>query len=105
MYPRLRERYRITPAEAALFAGTLADAAQLVEPVVVEPVVLYDPNDDPVLYTAADGNADILCTLNVKHFTAPLVLSFCSQRGIRVMTDVEVLRELRALAGISSVVN
>ena len=62
MYPRLRERYRITPAEAARFAGTLADAACLVEPLIAEPVVLSDPDDDPVLYTAADGNADILCT-------------------------------------------
>ncbi len=96
MYPRLRERYRITGAEVARFAGTLADAAQLVDPVIVEPVVLSDPDDDPVLYTAADGKANILCTLNTKHFTAPLVLKFCAQRGIRVMTDVEVLRELQA---------
>ena len=105
MYPRLRERYGITPAEAARFAGTLADAAHLVEPRIVEPVVLSDPDDDPVLYTAADGNADILCTLNAKHFTAPLVLNFCTQRGIRVMTDVEVLRELQALTGSGSVVS
>ena len=105
MYPRIRERYRITPAEAAQFAGTLADTAHMVEPLIVEPVVLSDPDDDPVLYTAADGNADILCTLNAKHFNAPFVLSFCTQRGIRVMTDVAVLLELQALAGSSSVVS
>ena len=49
---------------------------------------------DPVLYTAADGNADILCTLNVRHFSGPQVAEFCAERGIRIMTDVEALREL-----------
>lgn len=36
----------------------------LVEPTIVTPITLSDPADDPVLYTAADGLADVLCTLN-----------------------------------------
>ena len=94
MYPRLRLRYGITAEEAARFAGMLAEAASLVEPAIVSPVVLSDPDDDAVLYTAADGRAEILCTLNTKHFTAESVREFCLERGIRVMSDVEVLREL-----------
>jgi len=42
-YPRIRERYQITQGEAARFTATLAAAALLVEPVIVEPVVLSDP--------------------------------------------------------------
>jgi hypothetical protein len=51
-----------------------------------------DPADDYVIYTAAEGNADVLCTLNTRHFAAPEVQEFCASKGIRVMTDVEALR-------------
>jgi predicted nucleic acid-binding protein len=56
--------------------------------------VVSDPADDPVLYTAADGKADVLCTRNTKHFALPAVQEFCAARGIRVMTDLEVLQDL-----------
>ncbi len=94
LYPRLQVRYQITAEEAARFAGSIADASHLVEPVVLRPIVLSDPDDDPVLYTAADGKADVLCTRNIRHFVAPEVRSFCAERGIRVMTEVDVLRDL-----------
>ena len=55
LYPRLQARYQITAREAARFTGNLADVAHMVEPVIVRPLVLSDPADDPVLYTAADG--------------------------------------------------
>jgi len=94
LYPRLQARFRITPEEAARFVGNLADASHLVEPVIVRPVILADPADDPVLYTAADGKADVLCTRNIRHFASPESRGFCAERGIRVMTDLEVLHDL-----------
>lgn len=94
LYSRIQARYRITATEAARFTENLAEAAQLVEPIIVKPVTLSDPADDPVLYTAADGKADVLCTRNVRHFSSPAVRSFCEQRGIRVMTELEILGEL-----------
>ena len=94
LYPRIQARYRITAGEAARFTGNLADAAHLVEPVIFKPVVLSDPADDPVLYTAADGAADVLCTRNTRHFSSPAVEAFCAEHGIRVMTDLDILREL-----------
>ncbi len=94
LYPRLQARYQITAREAARFTGNLADVAHMVEPVIVRPLVLSDPADDPVLYTAADGEADVLCTLNIRHFDAAEVQSFCAALGIRVMTDLDVLRDL-----------
>lgn len=47
-----------------------------------------------MLYTAAEGAADVLCTRNIRHFSAPEVRSFCSEGGIRVMTDLDALAEL-----------
>ncbi len=99
LYPRMQARYRITPGEAARFAGSLADAAHLVEPVIVRPVTLSDPADDPVPYTAADGAADVLCTRNTQHFSSPAVEAFCAEHGIRVMTGLEILRELMSGGG------
>ena len=94
LYPRIQARFRITPAEAARQVGNLAAAACLVEPVIIGPVVLPDPDDDAVLYTAVDGKASVLCTGNTRHFAAPSVQSFCAAHGIRIMTDVELLRDL-----------
>jgi predicted nucleic acid-binding protein len=65
-------------------------AGEIYDPVVSEPVVLKDPNDDPVIYTAVVGKADVICTLD-RHFSDPPVLEFCRMRNIRVMTDVELL--------------
>jgi len=94
LYPRMQARYGITASEAARFTGNLADVAHMVEPVIVRPLVLSDPADDPVLYTAADGKADVLCTRNIRHFGVTEVQSFCAAHGIRVMTDLEVLQDL-----------
>lgn len=81
------------------------EAAYMVEPVIWEPVIPFDPDDDPVLYTAADGNAEILCTLNTKHFGTPEAAAFCGVRGIRILTDVELLLELRTMPNAGHLVN
>jgi hypothetical protein len=83
----------MTVNEAARFTANLADVAHMVEPVTARPLVLSDPADDSVLYTAADGRAEILCTRNIRHFDVAEVQDFCAARGIRIMTDLEVLRE------------
>ena len=61
LYPRIQSRYQITADEIARFADNLAEVAHLIEPTIVKPLVEFDPDDDPVLYTAAEGQADILC--------------------------------------------
>jgi predicted nucleic acid-binding protein len=94
LYPRIQSRYHITSREIARFADNLAQAAHLIEPTIVKPLAELDPDDDPVLYTAAEGQADILCTRNIRHFASPAVKRFCDEHGIRVMTDTDVLREL-----------
>jgi putative PIN family toxin of toxin-antitoxin system len=95
LYPRIQARYRVTVSEAASFTSRLARVAEMVEPAIIRPIVVSDPDDDAVLYTAADGRADVLCTRNVRHFASSEVKSFCADRSIRVMTDLEILSELR----------
>lgn len=94
LYPRLQARYRITASEVARFTEKLADVAHMVEPVIARPIVLSDPDDDAVLYKAAAGRADVLCTRNIRQFDVPEVHSFCAAQSIRVLTDLQVLREL-----------
>lgn len=99
LYPRIQSRYRITADEIVRFTGNLAEIAHLVEPVIVKPLAELDPDDDPVLYTAAEGKADILCTRNIRHFGSATAKTFCDEHGIRVMTDLDVLRELFSAPG------
>ena len=94
LIPEFRSRYQITLEEATRFTDSLAAASHLVEPTIIEPVVRSDPDDDAVLYTAADGRAEILCTRNTRHFSSAAVKTFCERHGIRVMTDLEILQEL-----------
>lgn len=94
LYPRLQLRYRIAADEAARFTANLANVSQMIEPALRGPLSLSDPADDPVLYTAADGRADILCTRNLKHFASEAVRAFCRINRFRIMTDLDVLSEL-----------
>jgi len=58
--------------------------------------IMYDIilNDDPVVCTAVVGRADVLCALD-RDFYAANVISLCNERGIAIMNDAELLRELR----------
>jgi len=59
--------------------------------------VLADPEDDPVVYTAAIGRAEVLCAMD-RHLYGPAVVDFCRERGIEmieIMNDVELMQRLR----------
>lgn len=57
-------------------------------------VVPHDPKHDHVITAAILGGADVLVTLD-SHLSSPDVLAYCHEHGIRVLTDVELLGELR----------
>jgi hypothetical protein len=63
----------------------------LVEPYTGLPVVLSDPNDDPVVYTAVAAGAEVLCVKD-RDFRTPNVSGFCARHDIRVMDEIELLR-------------
>lgn len=93
-YPRMQNLYKLSDDDIAVHIELLRERSDLVDPIVHTPVVLTDPNDDPVVYTAVAGGADILCALD-RDFYRPQVIDFCRQNGIEIMNDVELLKKLR----------
>lgn len=94
-YPRIQALYHLSDADIWRYFRLLESISDVVDAVEGPPVVLKDPDDDPVVYMALAGHADILCTVD-KHFYEPNVLSFCARYKIRLMTDVELLHFLRS---------
>jgi len=93
-YPRMQNLYHLTDKDISEHVELLRGRSDLVDPVVHTPVVLADPNDDPVVYTAVAGRADILCAMD-RDFYTPQVVTFCRENGIEVMNDVELLLKIR----------
>ena len=93
-YPRLQAIYNLTSADISEHVRFLESISEIVEPAKGPPIVLRDPKDDPVVYTALAGQVDVLCTVD-KHFFEPNVLAFCSRHRIQLMTDIELLHVLR----------
>jgi len=94
-YPRLQVRLGLSDRDIQEHAQHLRDISELVNAVVREPVVLTDPADDPIVYAAVEGCADVLCTLD-RDFYEPEVIAFCQRHNITVTSDVDLLRRLRA---------
>src|SRR4051794_13625489 len=74
-YPRIQFRQRLGPGGIDEHVSWLRSMSEIVEPAQGPPVVLADPKDDPIVYTAVAGKADVLCTLD-RHFQAPAVIEF-----------------------------
>jgi putative PIN family toxin of toxin-antitoxin system len=93
-YPRLLKRSGLTRFDIAEYLEYLACVSTLVHPVSVPKDLLRDQADEPVLGTALAGKADVICTRDTDFF-AEKVQRFSAARGIRILTDVELLRSLR----------
>jgi predicted nucleic acid-binding protein len=91
---RIQSVYRLTDADIQQHIEYLQSLGEIVVPAEGPPIILKCPDDDPVVYTALAGAADVICTVD-RHFYEPNVLQFCSRYGIRIMDDVELLRTLR----------
>jgi hypothetical protein len=72
-----------------------ASLLSLVDPVPGIPVMLTDPADDPVLYTAVGAGAKVLCVRD-RAFFAPKVISFCRRYAMDVMDEIQLLAVLDA---------
>lgn len=97
-YPRLQARHGLNNDEIDKYIRLLEQASEVVIPMTGSPIVRSDPDDDVVLYTAVTGHANVLCTCDTG-FWEDEALAFCAAHGIEVMTDVELLRSLKALCG------
>jgi putative PIN family toxin of toxin-antitoxin system len=98
-YPRMRLLHKLDDAQLDAYAQSLQTAALIVNPpaATTTQVVSADPDDDPVVTTAVHGQAEVLCTRD-HHLHGSAVKAYCSNHGIQVLTDIEVLQILRAAA-------
>jgi putative PIN family toxin of toxin-antitoxin system len=93
-YPRIEEHWKLHPREVEEYLQILGTLSEIVKPYPGAPLVRADVKDDPVVYTAVAGKADVLCTRDA-HFYEDSVKSFCTQNNIAIMDDVELLRVIR----------
>ena len=94
-YERMRRVHQLDDAEINEVVQGLNDNALPANlPDVVPAVVPNDRDDDLIIATAVAGQANVICTRD-KHFRDPAVQSYCTARGIQIMTDVELLAVLR----------
>lgn len=96
-YPRVRAMHGLDEADIDAYVQAVQSMGMIAIPVSASPtpVVTNDPTDDAVIATAVDGAAEVLCTLD-RHFRTPAVLAYCTQHGVRVLSDIELLAEVRA---------
>ncbi|HUE04044.1 MAG TPA: putative toxin-antitoxin system toxin component, PIN family [Bryobacteraceae bacterium] len=93
-YPRMQALFRLTSDDIHDYVAFLRAVSRIVEPARGMPVVLSDPADDPVVYTAVAAGADVLCVKD-RDFYDPNVVRFCASQDIRIMDDVALLELLR----------
>jgi putative PIN family toxin of toxin-antitoxin system len=96
-YPRLLKRFALTETEITEFVAFLAGAAEIVEVDETIAPPIRDPKDIHVVQTAIGGKAGYLCTLD-EHFYETPVVAFCSERGLTVISELDLLRLVRGSA-------
>jgi len=93
-YHRVRSQSQLTDAEIDSFVHELRELSRLVELPKPIPAVTSDPDDDIIVATAVAGNSRVICTRD-RHIRHKLVQAYCATYGIRVLTEVELLDDLR----------
>lgn len=94
-YERLRRIHGLDDAGIARFASAIQEQALVVQPALpVGRFVPHDPLDDPIIAVVLDGRPHVLCTLD-RHFHHPDVLALCARHSLRVLSDAQLLGELR----------
>ena len=94
-YPRLYELFKLTPEEVQEHPDFLLAAVELVDPLRGVPVILADPKDDTIFYTALAAGADVLCVRD-RDFYAPNVLDYAARHDLAIMDDSRLLALLES---------
>lgn len=96
--PRLRALHGLSDEDISDFIRAVANAAAVVNIPITgsELAISNDPNDDPIIATAMAGKAEVVCTLD-RHLRNPEVVAHCLARGIRMLTDVQLLEALKTI--------
>jgi putative PIN family toxin of toxin-antitoxin system len=96
-YERMRRIHGLSDDQLDVFVDRLRQCAEVVEvpAAATDAVVLSDPDDDPIVATAALGRAEVLATWD-RHLFEPQVQEYLRRLGVRVMRETDLLAELRA---------
>jgi putative PIN family toxin of toxin-antitoxin system len=89
-YPRMQALFGLSADDIRSHVDYLSSVSRIVEPQVGLPIVLLDPNDDAVVYTALAAGADVLCVRD-RHFYDANVVAFCAREDIRIMNELALL--------------
>jgi putative PIN family toxin of toxin-antitoxin system len=92
--PRLQFQYGGSDEQIYDFVSWLRQGCEIVTINFLHAGPVRDAGDAYILQTALTGNADAICTLDRDFFTPP-ASEFLKQRGIEVLTDVQLLQRLR----------
>jgi putative PIN family toxin of toxin-antitoxin system len=93
-YDRVRAIHGLDDPAIDAYVQAVRDAS-LVVVLPATAAVATDPDDDAVIATAIEGQADVLCTWD-KHLFAPAVQQYLAPAGVRVLRDTDLLRELQS---------
>jgi putative PIN family toxin of toxin-antitoxin system len=94
-YPRLTMVHGQNDEAIYNFTGWLRDAAEVIALNSLALAPIRDRNDIFVLQTALRGEVDVLCTGDRDFFEPPASI-FLVSVGIAVLTDVQLMRRLKA---------
>ncbi|MBL8814954.1 MAG: putative toxin-antitoxin system toxin component, PIN family [Planctomyces sp.] len=94
-YDRVRKMHRMQDSEIDAFIDHLRLSCLMVEPTKSKTPVSTDPDDDWVIATALQAESKVICTLD-RHLKTAAVIEYCQQRGIEVLSDVELLARLKS---------
>ena len=95
-YPRVQALHRLSEQEVDQFVRDIETNCEIID-VAMPPVfhVPNDPDDDPIVALAVYGRVDVVCTRD-RHLRRPEVVAYCDQFNSRILSDVELLTELKA---------
>jgi len=97
-YPRVQRIHGRSPDETKQLVLDVEAITEIVDvPAPSSFHVLHDPDDDPIVATAVYGRVDVLGTLD-RHLRRAEVMDHLATFNIRVLSDIELLAELRTLA-------
>lgn len=94
-YPRLRKVHGLTDAQILEFVASIQVSSFVVDvDITTVRRITRDINDDPIIETAIQSKAAILCS-NDKDVLDATVVDFCMPYGIQVLNDVSLIKFLR----------
>jgi predicted nucleic acid-binding protein len=93
-YPRILRQSRLSSSAIDAYLRTLRRFMRFPRMLDSPTPPISDLDDAHVIQAAICRMADFLCTLD-KHFFEEPVLAFCADRGITVITDVDLLNKIR----------